>query len=401
MKTFPVTTPTPPLGEPLRVLPLLLLLFTVACVSAETRLEAPLKEGLTLYEGGRYDKAIEVYDGIIASREAGHAPFALARAYRHRAVCRIASGDYALARADLKAAERYAGRSDALPELRDPFLVECRLLTGDAYLAEGGYRSADRIYVDLLSGRITPTFQDRILYRRHLCAKGLSRETEAERRLAAIEDMRRVDRGSLTRALRAGPAKALVKDAPFLEAGTQAESPPATEMNILARDRWKARPCRSNVDPMRRITRITVHHTSDAVHVTSYPASADRMRAYQRFHQDNRGWADIGYHYVLDREGRIWEGREIRYQGAHAGNAVKNRGNIGISLMGNYNDQSVTPQIGSALVALLEVLCERYGLDPGRDIYTHRELHSTNCPGTKLQAFVDAYRRKARTTALN
>jgi hypothetical protein len=42
---------------------------------------------------------------------------------------------------------------------------------------------------------------------------------------------------------------------------------------------------------------------------------------------------DIGYHYIVDRSGAIWQGRRIRYQGAHARGSANN-GNIGIVLLG-------------------------------------------------------------------
>ena len=49
---------------------------------------------------------------------------------------------------------------------------------------------------------------------------------------------------------------------------------------------------------------------------------------------NDRGWCDIGYHFVIDRDGKIYEARSLDQRGAHVG--THNTGNIGISLIGCY-----------------------------------------------------------------
>ena len=70
------------------------------------------------------------------------------------------------------------------------------------------------------------------------------------------------------------------------------------------------------------------------------------MKAYQTGHQQTNHWADIGYHYVIDRQGRIWEGRELSWKGAHAGNKQANENNVGIALIGNF--ENVEPPAAAA-----------------------------------------------------
>ncbi|MEZ6194769.1 MAG: peptidoglycan recognition family protein [Planctomycetota bacterium] len=105
---------------------------------------------------------------------------------------------------------------------------------------------------------------------------------------------------------------------------------------------------------MEKPWRITVHHGGEEQPdaPVSKRAAIDRMRSYQSAHFQ-RGWADIGYHFVIDGAGRIWEGRLTRWQGAHAGNADLNRGNIGICLMGNYEERQPSAEQVSALRSLL------------------------------------------------
>ena len=48
-----------------------------------------------------------------------------------------------------------------------------------------------------------------------------------------------------------------------------------------------------------------------------------------------KGWSDIGYHYIIDRSGVVWQGRDItRWQGAHVKN--RNENNIGVMCLGNF-----------------------------------------------------------------
>lgn len=166
---------------------------------------------------------------------------------------------------------------------------------------------------------------------------------------------------------------------------------------------WKARPIRSNVNAMSRPTRITVHHSAEPLRATSLTASADEVRRLQGVHQNSRRWADIGYHFLIDRSGRVIEGRPLRYQGAHAGNPSLNRGNIGICVLGNFAEQ---PERGpefarrqqpnraqlDALSRLVGQLRDKYRILRSK-VHTHGELKETACPGTDLAGWVASYRR--------
>ncbi len=163
---------------------------------------------------------------------------------------------------------------------------------------------------------------------------------------------------------------------------------------IEPRSAWSARPA-ARMTPMGTVSRITIHHTAMAARNPSRTVSVSTLRAIQRNHQQSRGWSDIGYHYLIDTAGRVWQGRDARWQGAHAGNPAKNRGNLGVCLLGNFvrgrQGQSPTAPQVAALEALIESLLaqHRLGLDA---LKTHRELKVTSCPGPRLQAVVDRLR---------
>jgi hypothetical protein len=158
---------------------------------------------------------------------------------------------------------------------------------------------------------------------------------------------------------------------------------------ILPRSAW--RPSlevdRRRLGPLGRPFRITVHHSATTPRQGSWAATCAAIRGIQKFHMVQRGWADIGYHFVIDRVGRIWEGRPASFQGAHAGNAQLNRGNLGILVLGNFERREPTAAEEAALFWLLEQLTGYYGI--GADhILCHRDLKATRCPGKHLEPLV-------------
>jgi hypothetical protein len=173
--------------------------------------------------------------------------------------------------------------------------------------------------------------------------------------------------------------------------------------NVLSRKDWRARPARRDQEePMNEITRITVHHSGDRYAETGRSEVASTIFDIQGIHQ--REWADIGYHFLIDPAGRVWRGREIAYQGAHAGNRTLNRGNIGICLLGNFDEQQVPRKQRDALLELINQLRAQYHI-PASEVYTHSEMRksgnlaATACPGHNLQSIVDAYRTNLPVTS--
>jgi len=163
-------------------------------------------------------------------------------------------------------------------------------------------------------------------------------------------------------------------------------------LTVIPRSQWSRAAFRTDLaNPMERIRKITVHHTGMVTYPTPRSEMARHLRSIQRNHFA-RGWAGIGYHYVIDSDGRIWEGRSIEYQGAHAGNHELNRGNIGIALTGDFNQQRLPFAQREALGQLLAVLAGRYRI-PEERIYGHGTVRNTECPGEYLsQALPDLIR---------
>lgn len=153
-----------------------------------------------------------------------------------------------------------------------------------------------------------------------------------------------------------------------------------------------------DVDPMGTTpTRITIHHTGDAADLALDGPSV--LRRIERQHRarswrDEEGrlrhWACIGYHFVIDGSGVIWEGRPLAYQGAHAG-GDNNIGNIGIAVAGDFDRQPLDAHVREQLVRLVDALRAAYGI-PRDQVCGHDHYKTTQCPGAALFDVVVGYR---------
>jgi hypothetical protein len=121
---------------------------------------------------------------------------------------------------------------------------------------------------------------------------------------------------------------------------------------------------------------------------------AARIERYRVGHRA-RGWGDIGYHLVIDRGGAVWQGRSVRWQGAHVKD--HNEGNIGVLVMGNFEVQQPAPAQLDTLARVVADLRRIYRIPQGR-VMTHREWAGaqTLCPGRSLQPAVERIRRDER-----
>lgn len=160
--------------------------------------------------------------------------------------------------------------------------------------------------------------------------------------------------------------------------------------DVLPRSAWAGgQPIPSRMDPMLPVNKITVHHDGmPPVSIRSQQDVAQRLEQIRRAHLE-RSFGDIGYHFIVDPSGRVWQGRQLNWQGAHVAN--QNPGNLGIMCLGNFEHQSPTDAQLSALDRFLGAQASRYGV-PANRIYTHRELAPTICPGRNLQRMMDRMR---------
>jgi len=187
------------------------------------------------------------------------------------------------------------------------------------------------------------------------------------------------------------PAHVEAWDLPQSVPTTPASSYP-TPTGVISRAKWaRGRPRPWLADPMNGVQRITVHHDGMSPFTnSSWGGAAQRIESIRNAHT-GKGWADIGYHYVIDPAGRVWQARPLELQGAHVRSA--NPHNIGICVLGNFERQRPTDAAVQSLENLIASEMHRLRL-PLSEIRTHQEFAATACPGRALQAKMNSTRSR-------
>ena len=157
-------------------------------------------------------------------------------------------------------------------------------------------------------------------------------------------------------------------------------------MLIVPPTAWGARPATSSRTIPLPVQELWLHHTAGAA---SGPAG---LRAIQRYHQDVKGWADIGYSWLYDPQLRtFYEGRGPGIQGAHT--EGHNRSGHALAVMGDFSRTDPPAHV----VADLASFCRwhtRYG--PDRFTGGHRDVGDTTCPGDRLYRLIPAINQAAQ-----
>jgi len=171
-------------------------------------------------------------------------------------------------------------------------------------------------------------------------------------------------------------------------------------IQAIPRTSWaSAPPMMARVNPMDGVRRITIHHEGwTPAYFTDTETMEDRLDLIRRSHIQRLGAGDIGYHFIIDRAGRVWQGRDVRYQGAHVRN--NNEHNIGVMVLGNFDVQSPSDAQLDTLCDTVAKLAKQYRIsNKAGSIRTHREINPTDCPGANLQPRTLAIRAEAARRA--
>ncbi len=170
------------------------------------------------------------------------------------------------------------------------------------------------------------------------------------------------------------------------------------------------------------LQKLVVHHTAGINHD---PDPVATIQAIYYYHAVTQEWGDIGYQYLIDEAGNVYEGRASRdywngasptannaagmvVAGGHARN--QNPGSMAIALLGTFDDQPPTAAARASLIRMLAWASATYGIDPtGRGPYRnpvtgltrevaniagHRDYNATGCPGSVLYALLPIMRRQ-------
>ncbi len=151
-----------------------------------------------------------------------------------------------------------------------------------------------------------------------------------------------------------------------------------------------------------KVKKVIIHHTATTKELDN-PSQAIRDIYY--YHSVTKGWGDIGYNYIIDKNGKVYEGRYggEGVIGAHAGPG--NNGSIGIAVLGNYEQNEVPEKVISSISTLIAQKARIHGFNPegysifrGKNmanIFAHKDIMSTTCPGAHLYAKIPVIRKLA------
>jgi hypothetical protein len=171
------------------------------------------------------------------------------------------------------------------------------------------------------------------------------------------------------------------------------EQPPAERrrVEVVCRDAWDAEAARPTA-VAHTITGLMLHHS--AVVLDDDRDGPERMRLHQRHHH-GQGWADIAYHLGVDRQGNVYELRDLRTSG-ETGTPYDPAGWLLVMAEGNYDVQDPTEEQLDAIAAVFAWGAAAFDVAPA-SISTHRHhVPTTACPGDSLYAEVAEGRLAAR-----
>jgi hypothetical protein len=191
--------------------------------------------------------------------------------------------------------------------------------------------------------------------------------------------------------------------------GTPSDIP---KPQMVSRDSWGSPQGESSpkwTPTYKRVTHIVIHHTATSNKDTDFSA---RVRAIWYYHSKTRGWGDIGYNYLVDPNGIIYEGRSGG-DDVEAGHAYPfNKGTMGIGMVGNFMTVAPTAAAQASLINLISWKASQRGIDPhailpitgytecgGKIVYNRptiaghrdykgnacgRNFNTSTCPGDRL-----------------
>lgn len=148
-------------------------------------------------------------------------------------------------------------------------------------------------------------------------------------------------------------------------------------MKIISRAGWGARA------PRGRQVITWGNRTEFVVHYSAGPTS-QTPRQIQDYHMNSQGWSDIGYNFLVDVKGNIYEGRGWLVVGAHA--PGHNVSGIGVCVIGRDGD--ATPAAKRAVRWLYDQAVKYKGAR--LRMLGHRDVYATSCPGDELYSWVRA-----------
>uniref|UniRef100_A0A8C4Y1X7 Peptidoglycan-recognition protein n=1 Tax=Gopherus evgoodei TaxID=1825980 RepID=A0A8C4Y1X7_9SAUR len=150
---------------------------------------------------------------------------------------------------------------------------------------------------------------------------------------------------------------------------------------IITRSQWGARAPRDRVQLSTPVPYVIIHHTAGSSCI-SQASCSQLVRGIQNYHMDSKGWADIGYNFLIGEDSRVYEGRGWSTMGAHAKNW--NHKSLGFSFLGTFSSRVPSAAALNIAQDLIQCAVNRGSLSSSYTLKGHRNVNPTECPGNAL-----------------
>jgi hypothetical protein len=158
----------------------------------------------------------------------------------------------------------------------------------------------------------------------------------------------------------------------------------SSEFIIKDRSSWEAdnpRAYKSHIP-----VRITIHH--EGVRFEKGQNAPEHIKDVQVWGMGpERNWTDIPYHFLIDPDGNIYEGRNVFTEGETATD-YNPSGHLLLTCMGNFEEQEISEEQLDALIRLTAYSCRKYQISP-ETIASHKDYAETLCPGKNLYHYIE------------
>lgn len=157
------------------------------------------------------------------------------------------------------------------------------------------------------------------------------------------------------------------------------------EKGIITAKQWGSIPAVDSLAKKHSITHITLHHQGEP-----FPKGKDPvkyLKNLQTWSRNEKRWIDIPYHYIIDLDGIVYEGRDIKYVG-DTNTEYNPFGHALIEVVGNFEEVEPNQNQLDAVVNLMAMLSKKYNV-PVDSIRAHKDYSAiTVCPGKNLYRYI-------------
>jgi hypothetical protein len=177
----------------------------------------------------------------------------------------------------------------------------------------------------------------------------------------------------------------------FLSAAWADDSP----IPVMGRSSWDPSGGDSDWSKMKKHGRplfsLVLHHTQTPNEAAAMERA--RLRGIRQYHQNEKAWGEVAYHYFIGAAGTVYAGRDWQYAG-DSGTRYDLEGRLLVCVLGDFTKRRPSDEALGILIRVVVAKLREHGLTP-EAVVTHRMVAATDCPGDELQRWYESEGRAA------